>query len=74
MFPKGFYRDKNGELKVQGLKIDALTAKYGTPLFIYDTGLMKERYEVFLSTVKNVKGVLDWVTLETDESWISVPL
>ena len=56
MFPKGFYRDKNGELNVQGIKIDTLTAKYGTPLFIYDTGLMKERYEVFLNNVKNVKG------------------
>ena len=33
MFPLGFYRDKNGELNVQGIKINALTAKYGTPLF-----------------------------------------
>ena len=66
MFPKGFYRDKNGELKVQGLKIDALTAKYGTPLFIYDTGLMKERYEVFLNTVKNVKGNIHYAVKAND--------
>ena len=56
MFPSGFYRDKNGELNVQGIKIDTLTAEYGTPLFIYDTGLMKERYEIFLNTVKSVRG------------------
>ncbi len=66
MFPKGFYRNKNGELNVQGIKIDALSAKYGTPLFIYDTGLMKERYEVFLSTVKNVKGNIHYAVKAND--------
>ena len=66
MYPSGFYRDKNGELNVQGIKIDALTAKYGTPLFIYDTGLMKERYEVFLNTVKNVKGNIHYAVKAND--------
>ena len=66
MFPTGFYRDKNGELNVQGLKIDDLTAKYGTPLFIYDTGLMKEKYEVFLNTVKNVKGNIHYAVKAND--------
>ena len=66
MFPSGFYRNKNGELNVQGLKIDDLTAKYGTPLFIYDTGLMKERYEVFLNTVKNVKGNIHYAVKAND--------
>ena len=65
MFPIGFYRDENGELNVQGIKINTLAAKYGTPLFIYDTGLMKERYEVFLNTVKNktirLKGNNSWM-------------
>ena len=56
MFPIGFYRDENGELNVQGIKIDDLAEEYGTPLFIYDTGLMEERFKVFLKTVKNVKG------------------
>ena len=66
MFPSGFYRDENGELNVQGIKIDALTAKYGTPLFIYDTGLMKERYEVFLNTVKSVKGNIHYAVKAND--------
>ena len=66
MFPSGFYRDKNGELNVQGIKIDALTAKYGTPLFIYDTGLMKERYEIFLNTVKSVKGNIHYAVKAND--------
>ena len=66
MFPSGFYRDKNGELYVQGIKIDTLTAKYGTPLFIYDTGLMKERYEVFLNTVKKVQGNIHYAVKAND--------
>ena len=43
----GFYRDHNQTLCVQDLKISDLAKKYGTPLFIYDTGLMKQRYEAF---------------------------
>ena len=39
----GFYRDGNGELNIQGIKITSLAEKYGTPFFIYDAGLMKER-------------------------------
>ena len=66
MFPIGFYRDKNGELNVQGIKINTLAAKYGTPLFIYDTGLMKERYEVFLNTVKSVKGNIHYAVKAND--------
>ena len=66
MFPSGFYRDENGELNVQGIKIDALTTKYGTPLFIYDTGLMKERYELFLNTVKCVKGNIHFAVKAND--------
>ena len=66
MFPSGFYRDDNGELNVQGIKIDALTTKYGTPLFIYDTGLMKERYELFLNTVKCVKGNIHYAVKAND--------
>ena len=66
MFPSGFYRDENGEINVQGIKIDALAAKYGTPLFIYDTGLMKERYELFLDTVKSVKGNIHYAVKAND--------
>lgn len=66
MFPLGFYRDKNGELNVQGIKIDALTTKYGTPLFVYDTGLMKERYEIFLNTVKSVRGNIHYAVKAND--------
>ena len=66
MFPSGYYRDENGQLSVQGLRIDSLTKKYGTPLFIYDTGLMKKRYEVFLNTVKNVKGNIHYAVKAND--------
>ena len=66
MYPLGFYRDKNNELNVQGIKLDSLTQMYGSPLFIYDTGLMKERYEVFLNTVKNVKGNIHYAVKAND--------
>ncbi len=66
MFPSGFYRDKNNELNVQGIKLDSLAEKYGSPLFIYDTGLMKERYEVFQNTVKNVKGNIHYAVKAND--------
>ena len=66
MFPSGFYRNKNGELNVQGIKIDTLTTKYGTPLFVYDAGLMKERYEVFQNTVKKVQGNIHYAVKAND--------
>ncbi len=66
MYPLGFYRDKKGELNVQGIKVSTLTEKYGTPLFIYDTGLMKERFEVFLDTVKDVKGNIHYAVKAND--------
>ena len=66
MFPIGFYRDKDGELNVQGLKISTLTEKYGTPLFIYDTGLMEERYNVFSDTIKDVNGKIHYAVKAND--------
>ena len=66
MYPIGFYRDESGELNVQGIKIDDLAEKYGTPLFIYDTGLMKERFKVFLNTVKSVKGNIHYAVKAND--------
>ena len=66
MYPIGFYRDEDGELNVQGNKISDLTKKYGTPLFLYDTGLMKERYEVFLNTVKDIKGNIHYAVKAND--------
>ncbi len=66
MLPTGFYRDENGELSVQGVRVDFLTEKYGTPLFIYDTGLMKQRYKVFHNTVKNVRGNIHYAVKAND--------
>ncbi len=66
MYPSGFYRDENDELNVQGIKLNSLIQKYGSPLFVYDTGLMKERYEVFQNTVKNVKGNIHYAVKAND--------
>ena len=40
----GFYRNNIGTLSVQNLNINDLAKKYGTPLFIYDGGLMKKAF------------------------------
>ena len=66
MYTSGFYRDENNELNVQGIKLESLTEKYGSPLFIYDTGLMKERYEVFQNTVKSVEGNIHYAVKAND--------
>ena len=60
----GFYRDENDDLNVQGIKISSLAEKYGTPLFIYDASLMKDRYDVFLETIKEVKGNIHYAVKE----------
>ena len=62
----GFYRDENNDLNVQGIKISSLAEKYGTPLYIYDAGLMKERYDTFLDTVKDVKGNIHYAVKAND--------
>jgi Diaminopimelate decarboxylase len=62
----GFYRDDNGMLCVQNNRVNDLTKKYGTPLFIYDTGLMKERYNAFLDVVKNVRGNVHYAVKAND--------
>ena len=62
----GFYRDKNGDLKVQGIKISSLAKKYGTPLFVYDAGLMKERYDIFFDTIKDIKGNIHYAVKAND--------
>ncbi|MDC3116657.1 diaminopimelate decarboxylase [Alphaproteobacteria bacterium] len=66
MHKVGFYRDKNGDLNIQGIKITTLAEKYGTPLFIYDAGLMKERYNTFLDTIREVKGNIHYAVKAND--------
>ena len=62
----GFYKDKNGDLCVQDIKVSDLAHKYGTPLFIYDTGLMKERYESFVNSINEVKGNIHYAVKAND--------
>jgi len=66
MYPLGFYRDKNGELSVQNIKVSELAKKYGTPLYIYDSEIMKERYDIFFDTVKEVKGSIHYAVKAND--------
>ena len=66
MYKIGFYRDESGDLNIQGIKITSLAKKYGTPLFIYDAGLMKERYNTFLNTIKDVQGKIHYAVKAND--------
>ncbi|MDC0456807.1 diaminopimelate decarboxylase [Alphaproteobacteria bacterium] len=66
MHSSGFYRNNNEELCVQGILVSDLAKKYGTPLFIYDSGLMKERYNVFLDTVASVGGNIHYAVKAND--------
>ena len=66
MSKTGFYRDENDDLNVQGIKISSLAEKYGTPLYVYDAGLMKERYNTFFDTVKDIKGDIHYAVKAND--------
>ena len=62
----GFYRDRSGALSVQNLNISDLAAKYGTPLFIYDSGLMKERYNAFIDATNHLKSNIHYAVKAND--------
>ena len=62
----GFYRDIDGTLCVQNINVNDLAKKYGTPLFIYDSGLMKERYNAFLEATSNLKSNIHYAVKAND--------
>jgi len=62
----GFYRDENGELNVQGIKVSHLAKKYGTPLYIYDTEIMKNRHDIFFNAIKEVNGSIHYAVKAND--------
>ena len=62
----GFYRDSNGTLNVQSINVNDLAKKYGTPLFIYDSGLMKERYDTFIEATCHLKGNIHYAVKAND--------
>ena len=62
----GFYRNNNGTLSVQNININDLAKKYGTPLFIYDSGLMKERYNAFVEATSHLNGNIHYAVKAND--------
>ena len=62
----GFYRNNDGTLCVQNININDLAKKYGTPLFIYDSGLMKERYNAFLEATRHLNGNIHYAVKAND--------
>ncbi|MFL2828161.1 MAG: diaminopimelate decarboxylase [Candidatus Puniceispirillales bacterium] len=66
MYSLGFHRNNKEELCVQGIPISDLVHKHGTPLFIYDSTLMEERYNAFLETVSIVKGNIHYAVKAND--------
>jgi diaminopimelate decarboxylase len=41
---KDYWKHDEGELLIGGLKISSLAARYGTPLFAYDRGVVEQKY------------------------------
>ena len=66
MNPIGFYRNNSGTLSVQNININDLAKKYGTPLFIYDSGLMKERYNTFVEATSHLNGNIHYAVKAND--------
>ena len=62
----GFYRGDNDELFVQKISIKMLAKKYGTPLFIYDTGLMEQSYNALKDAVNPVNGHIHYAVKAND--------
>ena len=57
MYSLGFHRNNKEELCVQGIPISDLVHKHGTPLFIYDSTLMEERYNAFFKLFLLLKEI-----------------
>ena len=66
MNPIGFYRNNSGTLSVQNININDLAKKYGTPLFIYDSSLMKERYNAFVEATSHLNGNIHYAVKAND--------
>ena len=66
MNPIGFYRNNSGTLSVQNININDLAKKYGTPLFIYDSDLMKERYNAFVEATSHLNGNIHYAVKAND--------
>ena len=49
-------RDECGELKLAGFSLSALAAKYGTPLYLYDEGKIREKCRAYTSSIKDFFG------------------
>ena len=62
----GFYRDKSNHLFVQDLNVNLLATKYGTPLFIYDAGLIEDIFVKIQNAVKNINGKIFYAIKAND--------
>ena len=62
----GFYRDKNQNLSVQNIKVSELVKKYGTPLYIYDTNLIKQIFLNLQNALKPINGKIYYAIKAND--------
>ena len=49
-------RDESGELCFAGMPLTPLAKKYGTPLYLYDEGRVRERCRTYLDAVRMAFG------------------
>lgn len=52
-FVAGYWKAPGGELLVGGLPISSLVARHGTPVFIYDCGLVERKYSALRHVLPN---------------------
>ena len=49
-------RDAEGRLTLAGVNLEPLAKKYGTPLYLYDEGKIREKCRAYISAVKDYFG------------------
>ena len=62
----GFYRVNSTDLFVQNFNVKTLAKKYGTPLFIYDTGLIEDILLKIQNAVASIDGKIFYAIKAND--------
>ncbi len=56
MICENLSRDESGELCFAGMRLSPLASQYGTPLYLYDEGRLRERCRTYLSAMHRAFG------------------
>jgi len=62
----GFYRDSKNYLSIQNIDVESLVMKHGSPLYIYDAGLIKHTYLNLEKAIKAINGKVHYAVKAND--------